>query len=681
VAFRHGRAIEARQFLADAAELAARLPAATHVLNVCADRYRFTVGLAACLLTQRVSLLPSTHSREVVRELALFAPDAFCLTDDPGCRIELPRFLFPRFTAAAIPWRIPWIATDQLAAIVFTSGSTGTPLPYRKTWGKLERCVRDGAPLLGLADGARHTLIGTVPAQHMYGFESTVLLALLSGNAFSAGRPFYPADICAAVAAVPRPRALISTPLHLRALLRAGLPLPPLDLIVSATAPLTSVLAREVEAAFDTRLVEIYGSTETGQIATRRTAGSESWRLWPGVRLVVGADRVMAQGGHVEQPTPLGDVIELTGDDEFLLHGRTADLVNVAGKRSSFGYLNAQLNAIPGVVDGAFFLGAEPADGGSAGADARGVGADGSAGAHGSTAAHADGLGADGSAAADGGTGAGVTRLAAVVVATLSAAELTDRLRDRIDPVFLPRPLLLVDRLPRNATGKLPHAALKALLERQPLAALGPPAPPGGPHTAPESVAPPHPLAAPKPVAAPDRRAAPEPLTPPGPRAALDPLAPLDRLAPTDPRAALGPLRAPDPLSAPPPRAQVRSTATPARPEPAAQGASEALRAEMRIAEDHGSFAGHFPGFPILPGAVLLDEALHEIERSRSLDLTRWRLAATKFLAAVRPGDALTLEHSAPDEGTIRFVIRTAGRAVASGILSAVTATGHGHDA
>jgi hypothetical protein len=41
---------------------------------------------------------------------------------------------------------------------------------------------------------------------------------------------------------------------------------------------------------------------------------------------------------------------------EFLLHGRTADLVNVAGKRSSFGYLNAQLNAIPGVVDGAFFL-------------------------------------------------------------------------------------------------------------------------------------------------------------------------------------------------------------------------------------------------------------------------------------------------------------------------------------
>jgi acyl-coenzyme A synthetase/AMP-(fatty) acid ligase/3-hydroxymyristoyl/3-hydroxydecanoyl-(acyl carrier protein) dehydratase len=587
VAFRRGRAIEARQFLADAAALAARLPAGRHVLNVCADRYRFSVGLAACLMTQRVSLLPSTHSREVIRELARFAPDVVCLTDEPGCPIELPRCLFPRLEADAIPWQVPRIATDQLAAIVFTSGSTGTPLPHRKTWGKLERCVRDGAPLLGLADGAAHTLIGTVPAQHMYGFESTVLLALLSGNAFCAERPFYPADICAAVAAAPRPRALISTPVHLRALLGAALDLPPIDLIVSATAPLTAELAREVEAKFNTRLVEIYGSTETGQIATRRTAESARWRLWPGVRLIERADRVVAEGGHVEQPTPLCDVIELIGEDEFLLHGRTADLVNVAGKRSSFGYLNAQLNAIPGVVDGVFFLRAETRPGGSAGADA-GPGA------------------SEGPAGAGGSAGTGVTRLAAAVVATLSAAELTDRLRERIDPVFLPRPLLLVDRLPRNATGKLPQHVLEALAEQPPRAA-------------------------------------------PGPRATLDP-----RAAPWPPAGAA----------------------------PAAEQPAAVQRCELRIANDHAAFAGHFPGFPILPGAVLLDEALHEIARSRAVDLTRWRIAATKFLATVRPGDALTLEHFTPDEDTIRFVIRTAGRAVAAGTLSAATATEHrGHGA
>ncbi len=88
----------------------------------------------------------------------------------------------------------------------------------------------------------------------------------------------------------------------------------------------------------------------------RRTAETAAWRLWPGVRLNVSNDQVFAHGGHVEQLTPMCDVIEITGEEEFLLHGRTADLVNVAGKRSSFGYLNAQLNAIPGVIDGAFFL-------------------------------------------------------------------------------------------------------------------------------------------------------------------------------------------------------------------------------------------------------------------------------------------------------------------------------------
>jgi acyl-coenzyme A synthetase/AMP-(fatty) acid ligase len=428
VAYRRGIAIDAQQFLADATHLAERLPPGRHVLNICLDRYRFTVGLAACLMTGRVSLLPSTHTPEVIRQLAQFAADSFCLTDEQSCAIELPLFHYPldlKGTEAA--WAVPQIPAAQLAAIVFTSGSTGTPLPYKKTWGRLARCIRDGAPRFGLLDGRTHTLIGTVPAQHMYGFESTVLLALLSGNAFSAERPFYPADICAAVAAAPGPRILVSTPVHLRTLLAAGIELPPVDLIVSATAPLALELAREVEAEFQTRLLEIYGSTETGQIASRRTAESPLWQLWPGVRLNAGGDQVFAHGGHVEQLTAMCDVLEITSDETFLLHGRTADLVNVAGKRSSFGYLNTQLNAIPGVVDGTFFL-----------------------------------------RDADGASRTGVARLAAAVVApTLSATQLIEELRQRIDPVFLPRPLLLVDRLPRNATGKLPQEALLSLAGRR----------------------------------------------------------------------------------------------------------------------------------------------------------------------------------------------------------------------
>jgi acyl-coenzyme A synthetase/AMP-(fatty) acid ligase len=268
--------------------------------------------------------------------------------------------------------------------------------------------------------------VGTVPGQHMYGFESTVLLALLSGNALSDERPFYPADVAAAVCRVPRPRVLVTTPIHLRTLLTSEIEFPPLELVMSATAPLSPDLAREVEEKYRAPLLEIYGSTETGQIAMRRTAQTTVWRLWPGVRLSVANDQVFAQGGHIEQLTPLCDVIEITGAQEFLLHGRTADLVNVAGKRSSLGYLNAQLNAIPGVIDGAFFLREDET---------------------GST---------------------GVTRLGAAVVAPgLSAASLTEQLRQLIDPVFLPRPLLMVQQLPRNATGKLPQQALQGFADEQ----------------------------------------------------------------------------------------------------------------------------------------------------------------------------------------------------------------------
>jgi len=435
VAYRGGRAVTAGEFLADANRLARRLPPGRHVLNACVDRYRFTVGLAACLISGRASLLPSTHTPEVVRQLAQFAPDAFCLTDARDCVIELPLVQCdddPGAEPTAQGYRPPLIPAEQLAAIVFTSGSTGAPLPYRKTWGPLVDCVRAAAAALGVPDGA--ALIGTVPAQHMYGFESAVLLALQTGNAFTAERPFYPADVRAAIDAAPRPRVLVTTPVHLRTVLADDPELPRLDLIVSATAPLSQELAREAERRFGAPLLEIYGSTETGQIAMRHTAERVPFTLLPGVRLRADNGQTYAYGGHVEQMTSLCDVLEQNGGDEFILHGRTADLVNIAGKRSSFGYLNAQLNAIPGVQDGVFFL----REGEHAGVT-------------------------------------GIPRLAAAVVApTLSVATLIKHLRRRIDPVFLPRPLMIVERLPRNATGKLPQQALQALADRRPPRAVRP---------------------------------------------------------------------------------------------------------------------------------------------------------------------------------------------------------------
>jgi acyl-coenzyme A synthetase/AMP-(fatty) acid ligase len=266
-------------------------------------------------------------------------------------------------------------------------------------------------------------VVATVPPQHSYGIESSVLLALLGGAAFDCGRPFFPADVATALERLDRPRALVTTPFHLKAIVQAGVALPPVDLIVCATAPLSPQLAAHAEAAMGAPLIEIYGCTEAGQVATRRTTQGEQWATMGALRLreqtggEVGA--VEVHGGHVEVPTPLSDVIELQDTRHFRLLGRANDLIHVAGKRSSLGHLNFHLNRLPGVLDGAFWQPDEAAE--------------------------------------------SVARLVVFVVAPgLSAADIVQGLRPNVEPAFLPRRVVQVPQLPREATGKLTTAALRA---------------------------------------------------------------------------------------------------------------------------------------------------------------------------------------------------------------------------
>ena len=408
--------------MGDARQLAALLPPGQHLLNACSDRYHFAIGVAAALLSGKVCLLPPALTPEMLRRLRTFAPDVYCLSDDADLSNELPTLVFP---AALEEWNcldpVPRIDGAQQVAWIFTSGSTGAPQAHAKTWAGLVRAVRAGAVRLGLCDGRRHALVATVPAQHMFGFEVSLLMAWQSGAAFDAARPFYPEDVSAALAALPEPRTLVTTPFHLRNWLDGATHLPALENIVSATAPLSQPLALRAETLCGARVFEIYGSTETGQVASRHPAHSAEWRLYDGLRLRVAAEHFWVSGGHIECPVELQDVLEPVSAERFLLHGRSADLVNIAGKRSSLGYLNYQLTAIPGVLDGAYYMPAPV-------------------------------------------TVDGVTRLMAFVVAPgLTRAELKAALLERVDPLFVPRPLFLVSALPRNENGKLTLVALQAL--------------------------------------------------------------------------------------------------------------------------------------------------------------------------------------------------------------------------
>ncbi len=90
----------------------------------------------------------------------------------------------------------------------------------------------------------------------------------------------------------------------------------------------------------------------------------------------------------------------------------------------------------------------------------------------------------------------------------------------------------------------------------------------------------------------------------------------------------------------------------------------------LPIAASHPSFDGHFPGAPVLPGVVLLDEAIRAIELAEGGGPALWRVSSVKFLRAVAPGEALLLEQERLVTGAIRFTISSAGQAVAAGTLS-----------
>ena len=238
-AYHGGQAISRRQFVADAQALARRLPEAGAMLNLSVDRYRFAVGLGAALLRGHTSLLPPNHTVHTVERLRAAFQWVYALVEGEDDGHGLPVIVHADghaavASASASASSAPAIDAHMIAAYVLTSGSTGDPVPHAKPWSLLVASARAESARLGGAIGrstlAGVALVATVPPQHMYGFESSVLLALHGGAAFDAGRPFYPADIVAALERAPRPRMLVTTPFHLKTLLDSGLALPDADL-------------------------------------------------------------------------------------------------------------------------------------------------------------------------------------------------------------------------------------------------------------------------------------------------------------------------------------------------------------------------------------------------------------------------------------------------------------------
>ena len=404
------------EFIQDVLHIEATLNKHHYAINLCEDRYLFALGFVACMPQHQISLMPATRAEKVIAALEQDYTDTQSLDDD------LLKSLLASKSDAKNSLSLD-IKADQLVAIVFTSGSSGKPKANPKQWGALVDSAQRVARQLKLNQPGQHTLVATVPPQHMYGFETTIIFPLVTGACVHNSKPFFPEDIRQTITSVNEPVILVTTPIHLRACAQTKLNWPAIDFALSATAPLSTQLARDSEKELHTSIREIYGCSEAGVIATRTTTQNLEWTLLAGYSFSQKLTGVCLLTPISDEEILLPDQIEQIDSQHFNLLGRQADLVKIAGKRGSLNDLKIKICALDGIEDAVFFMPDEHPD--------------------------------------------EKARLAAFVVAPdLSVKEINALFSRQVDNAFVPRPLIIVEKLPYNETGKLPRKNLISLFNQ-----------------------------------------------------------------------------------------------------------------------------------------------------------------------------------------------------------------------
>lgn len=404
------------KFMRDAMRVFAHINKHDYAINLCEDRYLFALAFVACMQQQQVCLMPASRAEKDIETLEEDYKDTHRIDDD------LIRSLLINKTSETISLPTE-INSAQTVAIVFTSGSSGKPKANIKRWGELVDSAQRVAAQLNFNHPAQHTLIATVPPQHMYGFETTIIFPLVTGVCVHNSKPFFPDDIRHIIKHVNTPVILVTTPIHLRACTQTDLKWPALDFALCATAPLSIELANTAEKQLHTTVHEIYGCSEAGVIATRTPTKSSDWTLLPDYTFAEKVTGVCLLTPLSDEEILLPDQIEKVDTQHFRLLGRQSDLVKIAGKRGSLNDLKIKLCAMEGIDDAVFFMPDDNPD--------------------------------------------EKARVAAFVVAPgLSIIEINSFFSQQVDNAFMPRPLIKIEKLPYNETGKLPRKNLLSLLKQ-----------------------------------------------------------------------------------------------------------------------------------------------------------------------------------------------------------------------
>ncbi len=405
------------QFWSEVRALSDCLPERTYAVNLCENRYLFSVYLLAAALRGQITLLPPSHQWGVIREIMHDYPGAYLVCEQSPDQSGLEWFE-AKASGSCTDGLAPDISWAQCSVLAFTSGSSGRPKPCEHSLETFRISAQMAVHSLGFAK-QQLLMLSTTPAQHMYGLETSVFWPLFSDLILYDGRPFHAEDIRLAVESAAWPVVLASTPAHLRALLQDAGPWHNLYGIISATDNLSEKLALETQSILGHSPREIYGSTETLSFAWRETLAGNLWTPYAQSRLCAGSDGLISlESPHLPVAIELQDYFSVEADGRFVVLGRQHDMIKIGGKRASLAELNRRLNDIEGVVDGFCFL------------------------------QQADGAG----------------RLAAVVVSQLDKQQIRSAMQIYVDAVFLPRKVFYVDAVPRNQTGKLVYAELQDFL-------------------------------------------------------------------------------------------------------------------------------------------------------------------------------------------------------------------------
>jgi len=327
VAFQGGEVLRRAQFDLAVGGMARRLSGCSRIVLACRDSWAFAVGLMGGLAAGAEVALPANDLPATLASL-----DGLVVDDG--------------FEAAPAPWDAALPADARL--LFHTSGSTGEPKTITRTLAQMSAEIDALDRLWGAATDGAATL-ATVPHQHAYGLVFKLLWPLAAGRPFHAARHELWEEI---LDALPAGAVLVTSPAHLARM--GGLaPLAPARrprMVLSAGAPLSAEAASEARRVLGVAVTEIYGSTETGAVATRSRHGADpAWTPLPSYRVASSAEGLL-RVDSAAATADLADRVVMEGDGGFRLLGRADRIAKIDGKRVALDEVERALASCPQVA-------------------------------------------------------------------------------------------------------------------------------------------------------------------------------------------------------------------------------------------------------------------------------------------------------------------------------------------